>query len=564
MKILECSTSNFGSFRHIMFDFSDTGLALVHGPTGSGKSTLQDTAIWTLFGITAKGGNVDDVRNWKSGENNTIGSISVQFSNKAYIITRSRAPNDLYWQEDGLATKKRGKDMADTQKQINELLGVDATTFMLATCFNDASPAYHFFTAGAKDRREVFYKIADLSLSQRLEARAASARKTAKKELEQLENTVDLLSSKLEQLIESKETTQAISAKWERDKSDALIRLEAKHCYFEKEKISAVEALETKYYRFEEDRTKKIEELVDKLDSLEGRMKNGHVLEARLKRAQDALPPHCSACGRVNNTSNELEAAKTAIEHNNSNVKKFTEYSCKLRDLQESENPYKDPIDSAKKVKNHYNDQIAERRLEQNPFVAQITRLQGGVITTQSELEKSSGALRIITTKHKALEQLGDLAVTLRSTLLEAAVRTIQDSTNACLSKYFESEFQVSFTLMGSDSLEVKITKNGYPCVYRQLSKGQRQLLRLCFSVSVMTAAANNVGIGFNLLMFDEACDGFDVELKLKAFRMFEDLSKAHSSVLVIDHTPEFNELFINKYKVSIVSDESSVEYEKS
>ena len=66
MKLLKASVVNFGSYSKLDFDFNNQGLTLIQGSTGSGKSTLQDIAIWTVLGITAKDGNADDVRNWNN------------------------------------------------------------------------------------------------------------------------------------------------------------------------------------------------------------------------------------------------------------------------------------------------------------------------------------------------------------------------------------------------------------------------------------------------------------------------------------------------------------------
>ena len=43
---------------------------------------------------------------------------------------------------------------------------------------------------------------------------------------------------------------------------------------------------------------------------------------------------------------------------------------------------------------------------------------------------------------------------------------------------------------------------------------------------------------------------------------MFEELSAEHSSVLLIDHAPAFQNLFANRYKVTMESDISTIETE--
>ena len=74
----------------------------------------------------------------------------------------------------------------------------------------------------------------------------------------------------------------------------------------------------------------------------------------------------------------------------------------------------------------------------------------------------------------------------LRGQLLKSVLRQIETSTNKYLEKHFDSEIKVVLTIDDTDKVEVSIQKNGHECVFAQLSKGQRQLLKLCFGISVM------------------------------------------------------------------------------
>jgi ABC-type multidrug transport system ATPase subunit len=74
-----------------------------------------------------------------------------------------------------------------------------------------------------------------------------------------------------------------------------------------------------------------------------------------------------------------------------------------------------------------------------------------------------------------------------------------------------------------------------------------------------MKAAANNVGLQFTSLFFDEALDGLDTDLKLKAFNLFESLAQTHETIFVIDHSPELQNLFHKKYYVILENDNSKL-----
>lgn len=565
MRIINVTVVNFGSYKDLTFDFHNNGLCLVYGPTGSGKSTLQDIVPWILFGATAKGGNVDEIRNWKSDEP-TSGIIEVDFGAYNIKVTRIRGAskdNDLYYQFLNQSDDKlRGKDMTDTQKQINSAIGMDADKYSLSACFNEFSDAGSFFTAKAKERRQVFEKVTNLDFAKDLLESIIYKKRTTKEALSATIIEETRFKGQIEQLtaLENSVRTKCVSWKTAHDESVKNFELKVKH--FEKEKQHKIEELKTKSYRFVADNNKKINDLVDKLDSLDQKIKKSGPLEFRLQKAKEMLPPHCAACGRVNNTSAALEKIKTEIDTNNANIKKFSEYSEKIREIQKTENPYLNLIEIAEMADNHYDSQLNYLNTQINPFLDQISYIQDNLEVATQRLTKANVDRTDLENKLAALLRLNELSFDLRGLLLANVVKTIQNTTNSYLTKYFDSEFSVQFTLPDSDTLDVEILKNSYPCVYKQLSKGQRQILRLTFAVSLMQVAANNLGIHFDLLMFDEALDGLDSDLKVKAFGLFQDLNKSHKSVLVIDHTPEFQSLFDKRYKVSMVGDESIVEHE--
>src|SRR5258706_14383017 len=100
MKLLKIHAENFGSYESLELDFQEMGLALLQGPTGAGKSTVMDMVFWAMFGQTAKGGNVDEVRSWKAIDSITKVILTIEVPNAKLSITRIRgksSQNDLYW-----------------------------------------------------------------------------------------------------------------------------------------------------------------------------------------------------------------------------------------------------------------------------------------------------------------------------------------------------------------------------------------------------------------------------------------------------------------------------------
>src|SRR6185503_7725173 len=99
---------------------------------------------------------------------------------------------------------------------------------------------------------------------------------------------------------------------------------------------------------------------------------------------------------------------------------------------------------------------------------------------------------------------------------------------NDILTTYFDSEILIQLKLESSDKLEVEIQKNGNMCSFRQLSGGQRCMLKLAFNLSIMSLAENKAGIKFPTLMLDEPLNGLSEDLKVRAFSLFESLTKSY------------------------------------
>jgi DNA repair exonuclease SbcCD ATPase subunit len=564
MKLKSCRVQNFGSYEDLEFDFSNLGLSLVYGATGSGKSTLQDIAAWILFGVTAKGGNVDDVRNWASSEP-TSGAIKVELPSSTISVIRVRgthSENDLFWLEDDSTEIKRGKDITETQKLLEERLGVTEELYLTGAYFHEFSKSANFFLATAKDRRDLFERLAPLDLPIKLAQGIAEDKKVTKALLKEEERKLDRQNGRISQAALNRDGYIAAKAKWTADQDKNVSTLKARSDSFDKDKISKLKEIQTKIDNFEAAKSIRIDKYVSMAEKLDGKIQDDEYFDSKLKSLGEGK--RCPTC---NNPSEEYHKLANKVHaervENDALARSYTQVMQGLKDISEQENPYLEQLADAESMVNYYQDQIAVELTKKNPFDSQLDNVETEIeslLKTRKILEDSISSIDY---KLVALDTLTKLSLELRAKLLTQTVQNIQDETNRYLSTYFDSEFQVTFSLPSSDKLEVEITKNGYPCVYRQLSKGQRGLLKLTFVVSTMNAAANNAGVHFDTLFFDEALDGLDSDLKVKAFSLFQELEKEHGSILVIEHSTEFKSLFDRRYEVTLVEDKSVVRNEE-
>lgn len=534
MKILNFLAKNFGSYDEITFDFEE-GLTLISGPTGAGKSTFQDISFWALFGLTAKGGSVDDVRSWVNADGPTSVELSLLTSQGPIKVVRIRGKqheNDLYWTENNVYEERtiRGKDLRETQKLLEAKIRLSAEDYEISAYFHEFSPTTQFFTTSSKNQRSLLESVANLEWPVKVAERVQEHKKQIKNELLQLEKTLEKQLGKLEQLNASYEDATSRLLRWEDDQTDILSNLKEKSETFDQIKEKSIKQKQNIFDTWEMNKK-------HKLDSLQK-----HISEF----PQQEHNKICKECGQTNRKAVEAEfQLKTLIREFESNAK--------------TENPYIRQLVESKEQQNLFETLLQTEKQKINPFLSQTEQIIQDVRNTTKSVESNKVNIKIKNTVSAHLETLYAYTFDLRGHLLRSVVKSIEKCANQYLSDFFDAELKITLDIEGSDAVELNIFKSGHQCNFKQLSKGQRGLLNICFSTSVMKASSNRLGLHFDQLFFDESLSGLDADLKIKAFRLFQHLNKLHTSIYVIDHATEFKALFDKQYKVEINGDVSTM-----
>lgn len=563
MKILRGEVENFGSYNNLEFDFSQQGLALIFGKTGSGKSTIPDMVSWVLFGETAKNGSIDDVRNWTNLEVPTKGTLEVEtYDGVRIVVTRERGGkrNDLLWSESNVhADPIRGKDLIDTQRLLEARLGVDSYLYFGAASFHEFCPTGLFFLSKAKDRRAVFERIANLELATKLSAHCGDSLRKSNRNSDSILRDASTLYAHIDISTNLLARALSSSSEWIQDRETTIKEFKTKGETFEKTKLEKIQAIQLRKERWDLDNLTKKNEAEKKIQKIAESIEDPNLILKRIENQKKL--GSCVICGQpLKEYQAKIDALNAKLAENDRLLDKVEAIGHQQAELYQTPNPFLLALKSAKEEINSYEEHIKDEERRINPFTAQIAQLEADIKEQEEESAKLEAEQKELDTNISNLEQLQDLTAQLRVELLTQSVRNVQDSTNRYLEKYFDSEIRIEFALEGIDDLKVNIQKSGYDCVFKQLSRGQRSLLRLCFVVSMMKAAANNAGIHFGTLFFDEVLDGLDGDLKIKAFGLLEELSTEHESVFVIDHAQEFQNLFSKRYQVTMESDISHIE----
>jgi len=149
------------------FNLNKPGLNLIKGINGAGKTSIFEALIWALYGTNLKDVNQAQVISWPevrtSQWQGTKVAVEFQVADLTYTVTRCisykglvhevKGEDYLFLAKDGIVENKdRNKDL--TQQAINQLLGVDARTFMNSILFGQRMQK--LITQENKDKRELF------------------------------------------------------------------------------------------------------------------------------------------------------------------------------------------------------------------------------------------------------------------------------------------------------------------------------------------------------------------------------------------------------------------------
>lgn len=475
MRIITAWANNFASYKHIAFDFQNQGLTLIQGNTGAGKSTICDLVPWILFGQTAKGGAVSEILSWP-GDGITAATVQLD---TAMTVTRIRGPkakdNDLYYNFSDTAHYReggvRGKDMPDTQRLINQLLGFDYALYLAGAYYHEFSETAQFFTTTAKSRRAICEQLVDLTLAKKLQARLLDEYKTANKHK-------DTFTQQSRQLTASIDTLKSVH-----------IVAERRRLAWNNEHVCAYDDTILRLEMFEANRKKTISKT-------------------------------CPTCSTV------LVKSHTHIDDS------ANPYVAKLEAIEAEVNPHTASTQDHAK-------EIAEKQVILYNYEVEVTNC----ISELADIE----LLQQVTNDY-------------RSVSISNTIADVETRTNRLLTDHFDAEIRTGFEVADADKLDVTIYKDGNLASFSQLSKGQRCMLNLCFSISVMQAVQNHHGITFNQLFLDEAFSGLSEALKIKAVRMLETILEERGSIFIIEHSEAVRAFIDNQYSVSLVNGGSQIE----
>lgn len=559
------SAKNFSSYDSLEFHFSTPGLHLISGATGAGKSTVCDLIPWVLFGRTAKNGAVNDVIAW-GAEEDTVGRATVFIKDREVEVVRRKGKNnDLYFTVASEVGIRRGKDIPDTQRLINQALGITADQYLVSAYYHEMSDASQFFQTTAKNRRQITEQLVDLTQVIKATEGLTATRKELREETAIKQSTCVMVSTRISMLTNNAERDMSRQRAWGRDQAEKLVELETKSDNFEENKHKIRLDLEEKADRFEIDREDRASEIKSSLiDENEQYETNQKALEKAIAGMQDMEHSEpCTECGNRKNSdslysqSQLVRDLQAKINHIKGNIEDLERLLVKNA---EKTNPFHVQICQNELSTNIYAGQLEEARTANNPYTTQHVENQKDLLKTQGELTRLQAALFGLEADLSNIDTAIATTSVVRQALIETIMREVEQETNRLFEAHYDSIMRIEFIAEEFDKLDVSITKDGNLCSYTQLSKGQKQMLKLCFAVACIKTASNHSNVKFEQLFFDEALDGMSDEIKIASFSLLESLQSDYNSIYVVDHSSDFKNMFTSRFEVSFSNGKSSIE----
>jgi len=350
--------TNFMSWEDLEFDFQ-SGVTLISGfnqddgtSEGSGKSAILNALCWGLYGKIPKNTNIDDVI--RDGQKN----CSVELEIGPYTIARIRNPkkNDLYIALDSV--KSRGKDAKETQKMIEDLIGLSYDAFTQSVYFAQNYPK-KFVTASEEDKVKIISEIQSLQVFDKARKNVMVSLRSENITLITLEKDLEKVGEMAGALSEQVSDLEVLKTLFENEKKQNIKNLKTEADELEdliKEKTEELDSLNV------EAAEKLVEELNSDIEALEEE-KSG--LKASLlnidndKRARERIQ---KSIARLRREMEDLDDEVAAME------KPETKYCplCKSKLTKKAEKHFRDHIKSLKSGKDELELEIKEFQIELN------------------------------------------------------------------------------------------------------------------------------------------------------------------------------------------------------
>jgi len=620
MRLGELEVQNFLSIQEASIDLSNKGLVLVQGDNkdstafdsnGSGKSTLvSESPTWCIYGKTIRGFKPDKVVN-RIAEKDTRVSLKIYDDmGDEYQIVRHRKHREyknhvlLYRNGENIT----GKSDTDTDKMIEDIIGMDFVTFSNSIMFGQGADTM-FALATDATQKQVLERMLQIELFKDMQEEAKKGLAKEEMEISKLNSDIQATQTGLSTIrttIEDLQNKEAalektvdvrigeLNKELEETEDQLSLQPSTKDLEEDKEEVKGLIADVEKGLASYETTEKQKTELLGTINALEKEIDryNKHIKKTEkqlddVKNKRD-IPENCSACGQalpledttaienhlqsdIDKNKKEREEAEDDLEEmigylkaTNKKLEKKKPLEVSLNDLRtelaETNSEIKS-IDSKKasieKSIASIKRQIKEQEdLKNSTFTEIIEKNIEDAKVLEAKIQETNKKME----EHMAMAKKYEFWVNgfsnqgIKSVLLDSVTPFLNERANYYLSKLTESTIEVEFTTQEKlkngkikDKFSVKVTNIHGDDEYKGNSNGEKRRVDVAINMALQDLVSSRSNKKLDIIVYDEVFDGLDEIGCNTVIELLQEKAKIFGTVIVITHNEHLKQLF-NKY----------------
>jgi DNA repair exonuclease SbcCD ATPase subunit len=543
-------------------DFNYPGLISLTGNNGCGKSVIGDALSYIMFGKPYRKIKINELVNRTNGKDLWVRLTFLQNDNK-YRITRTLKPNTIKiekWEGGDYIELELLSSSKLIQEEINKIFGIEYKTFKhIVSIASGSTNSKPFLTMASHEKRSLIESLFNLEVISEMSRVVKSDKSSNKHELLNSQNSVNLLTSLVEQTRSTIQTSQDAIDNLEENKLKAIETINNELQELKVNYDDNIAKLHTYKKALDPEITKKIKEKHALVEAEHAtKKKDLHQHQFQVKHSKETIKKFsdldfCHTCNRpvdAQHKHDELKPVEDKLNESQDAIalleEEITELGASLEVFKQNItdlNAAKFSIEGIIKMVDTLDANIKSLETkrtdkEQEEVSIDISKLEDDLKTNLIVLEESTSKLNKCV-KLESIYETADYLLSdsgIKTEFYNIVVPMFNQSVNDYVQKFalpvvitFDYEFNVTIKTLQGDSPDVN---------YFSFSEGEKRRIEIAILLSFIKMSKAIASWSTNVLIFDEILDtGIDSEGLIMMLDSIRDIATEEQlNVFVISH----------------------------